>query len=292
MKKTIILAGLTLVLAGCSSNKTVITSKVTDGSNIVATTESGIEISKQTIYESLLSTYGADKVVDKALISIANKEITDTDKINAKVEETLTSYQSMLGGEEGLLSYIQSSGYSTIDDYKKSVLEPNVKKNLLIEKYVEDNFTTLSETYGYSYIQYFTMSTESEALSTINSIDKGEKTFEDAATESTGSVPDKKLCYTKASSNSIDSNISSIATQFTTAGMYSVPVALSDGTYAVIKVVDTDREANKEAIISSLTSISDVNSEANVYYLNANDFEVYEEGIVNDIKMINENYIK
>lgn len=292
MKKTIILAGLALVLAGCSSNKTVITSKVTDGSNIVATTESGIEISKQTIYESLLSTYGADKVVDKALISIANKEITDTDKINAKVEETLTSYQSMLGGEEGLLSYIQSSGYSTIDDYKKSVLEPNVKKNLLIEKYVEDNFTTLSETYGYSYIQYFTMSTESEALSTINSIDKGEKTFEDAATESTGSVPDKKLCYTKASSSSIDSNISSIATQFTTAGMYSVPVALSDGTYAVIKVVDTDREANKEAIISSLTSISDVNSEANVYYLNANDFEVYEEGIVNDIKMINENYIK
>ena len=291
MKKLLLLASLTLILTGCS-NSTKITSKISDGSTTIATTNNSISITKQQIYESLLSTYGANKVIDKSLQAIADAEITDTSSIDQKVNDTISSYSNMLGGESGLLSYVQSSGYDSIDAYKEEVLIPNAKQTLLIQKYIDDNFSTLADTYGYSYIQYFTVSTESDALSIINSIDNGESTFDDEATKANGSVPDQVLSYTKASSSTLDSSIAAIAKQFTTVGMYSVPVSLSDGTYAVINVKDVDRDSHKDEIEKSLLSISDVTSEGEAYYLNKYNFEVYEKGIVEDIKNINENYIK
>ena len=293
MNKKLILAVTALVLTGCSSNSTKITSQVTDGSNVVASIESnGIQLTKQDVYESLLSTYGANLVVNKSLQAIADTVITDTERVNSEVDTMISSYKSMLGGEEGLLEYVQSSGYESIDDYKAKVLEPNVKQSLLTEKYVDENFTTLAETYGYSYIQYFTMPTESEAMTVISQISSGETTFDDAATANAGSVPEQVLCYTEASSSTVDSSISRMAAQFTIEGIFSVPVSLSDGTYAVINVVSVDREANRDAIIDSLVTITDVTNESNAYYLNNNNFEVYEEGLVSDIKTINENYIQ
>ncbi|MFQ6862891.1 MAG: hypothetical protein ACLROI_14850 [Beduini sp.] len=292
MKKTMIIAAVALLLSGCTSNKTTITSKVTDGDNIAVKTENGIELTKQKIYESLLSTYGANKVVNEALLIAANIEVTDTEAINNKVNETIKSYTDMLGGEDKLLEYVKSNGFDSIDSYKAEMIEPSVKQTLMIQKYIEENFDTLAEKYGYAYIRYFSVDNESDAISYIGKIDNGEMTFEDAANEATGSVPDKKLTYTKASTSTVDSSIAKMSTSFTTEGMYSVPVALSDGKYAVINVMDTDRQANKDAIVTSLLAITDVTSEAEVHYLKAYQFEVFEKGLAEDIKGINENYLK
>ncbi len=292
MKKTMIIAAVALLLSGCTSNKTTITSKVTDGDNIAVKTENGIELTKQKIYESLLSTYGANKVVNEALLIAANIEVTDTEAINNKVNETIKSYTDMLGGEDKLLEYVKSNGFDSIDSYKAEMIEPSVKQTLMIQKYIEENFDTLAEKYGYAYIRYFSVDNESDAISYIGKIDNGEMTFEDAANEATGSVPDKKLTYTKASTSTVDSSIAKMSTSFTTEGMYSVPVALSDGKYAVINVMDTDRQANKDAIVTSLLAITDVTSEAEAHYLKAYQFEVFEKGLTEDIKGINENYLK
>lgn len=292
MKKTMIIAAVALLLSGCTSNKTTITSKVTDGDNIAVKTENEIELTKQKIYESLLSTYGANKVVNEALLIAANIEVTDTEAINNKVNETIKSYTDMLGGEDKLLEYVKSNGFDSIDSYKAEMIEPSVKQTLMIQKYIEENFDTLAEKYGYAYIRYFSVDNESDAISYIGKIDNGEMTFEDAANEATGSVPDKKLTYTKASTSTVDSSIAKMSTSFTTEGMYSVPVALSDGKYAVINVMDTDRQANKDAIVTSLLAITDVTSEAEAHYLKAYQFEVFEKGLAEDIKGINENYLK
>ncbi|MFQ9923519.1 MAG: hypothetical protein ACLRVU_08395 [Beduini sp.] len=292
MKKTMIIAAVALLLSGCTSNKTTITSKVTGGDNIAVKTENGIELTKQKIYESLLSTYGANKVVNEALLIAANIEVTDTEAINNKVNETIKSYTDMLGGEDKLLEYVKSNGFDSIDSYKAEMIEPSVKQTLMIQKYIEENFDTLAEKYGYAYIRYFSVDNESDAISYISKIDNGEMTFEDAANEATGSVPDKKLTYTKASTSTVDSSIAKMSTSFTTDGMYSVPVALSDGKYAVINVMDTDRQANKDAIVTSLLAITDVTSEAEAHYLKAYQFEVFEKGLAEDIKGINENYLK
>ena len=198
----------------------------------------------------------------------------------------------MLGGEDKLLEYVKSNGFDSIDSYKAEMIEPSVKQTLMIQKYIEENFDTLAEKYGYAYIRYFSVDNESDAISYIGKIDNGEMTFEDAANEATGSVPDKKLTYTKASTSTVDSSIAKMSTSFTTEGMYSVPVALSDGKYAVINVMDTDRQANKDAIVTSLLAITDVTSEAEAHYLKAYQFEVFEKGLTEDIKGINENYLK
>lgn len=287
-----IIAAVALLLSGCTSNKTTITSKVTGGDNLAVKTENGIELTKQTIYESLLSTYGASKVVNDALLKAANIEVTDTEAISNKVNETIKSYTDMLGGEDKLLDYVKSNGYDSLDSYKTEMIEPSVKQTLMIQKYIEENFDTLAEKYGYAYIRYFSVDNESDAISYIGKIDNGEMTFEDAANEAAGSVPDKKLTYTKASTSSVDSSIAKMSASFTTAGMYSVPVALSDGKYAVINVMDTDRQANKDTIVTSLLAITEVTSEAEAHYLKTYQFEVFEKGLAEDIKGINENYLK
>lgn len=292
MKKTLLVTLMALLLVGCSSNKTTITSKVTDGSTIVAKTEDGLEITKQKIYETLLSSLGSKQVLNEALTLIVEKEITDTEKVNAKVEELLASYKEMLGDDEALLDYIKSNGFETIDQYKEEMIIPTIKQSLLIEKYVDENFDALAEEYGYSYIRYFTMETEAEAIEMIGKIDNKEITFEDAAKQVSETEPEKKLNYSAAASSSIDSSISKLAKQFTTVGMYSVPVTTSDSKYAVIEIMDTDRQANKEAIAASLLTIGDVNSKGQAHYFTTYNFEVFEKGLANDIKAENKDYLK
>lgn len=291
MKKTTLILAMTLLLSGCSSNKTAIISKVTDGQNVVVKTND-IEITKQDIYESLLSTYGASKVVNDALLKISNIEVTDTETINNKVNEMISSYTEMLGGETQFQDYVKANGYDSIDTYKKEIVEPSVKQTLMIQSYMEDNYDTLAEKYGYAYIRYFSVDNESDALNYIDKIDKGEITFEDAANEATSSVPDKKLTYTKASTSTVDSNIAKMSASFTTNGMYSVPVALSTGKYAVIEVVDIDRVTNKDAIVASLLTIKEETAAAEAHYLNTYKFEVFEKGLEEDIKVLNKDYLK
>ena len=98
MKKILIIMALVLVISGCSS-KTPITSKVDNGSGVVATVN-GINVTKQDIYTTLLASSGAYLVIDHSLQMVANQLITDEETINAKVEETIASYISMLGSED------------------------------------------------------------------------------------------------------------------------------------------------------------------------------------------------
>lgn len=291
MKKILIIMALVLVISGCSS-KTPITSKVDNGSDVVATVN-GINVTKQDIYTTLLASSGANLVIDHSLQIIANQLITDEETINAKVEETIASYISMLGSEDSFNTYVKNSGYDTVDEFKEAQIIPSIKITLLVKQYIEENFTDLANEYGYSYIQSFKVDTESEALELISKINSGELTFEDVAKEKMGSgTVANVLCYTNASTTSVDSNIASRATSFTTIGLYATPIATSDSKYAVINVVDTDREAHKDEIVTSLLGISNVNTKAQAYFLSQNNFEVYEKGLAEDIKAVNEDYLK
>lgn len=291
MKKLITLMSLILIISGCSSNKTPITSKVSNGEEVIATVN-GVDITKQYIYETLLASAGANQVVDHSLQVIANKLITDEEKINSKVNETIDSYKTMLGGEDKLNDYINSNGYESLDKFKEEQVIPSVKITLLIEQYITDNFEELAKTYGYSYIQTFTVDKEEDAKDLISKINSGEITFADAAKEKTEKDPANILCYTKASSSTIDSNIAAKATAFTEVGLYLTPIKTSGSKYAIVNVVDTDRKAHQNEITSSLLGITQVNSDAQAHYLSTNNFKVFEKGLAQDIKSVNENYLK
>lgn len=288
MKKIIAIIALSLVLTGCSSS-TKITSKVTDPDEVSVTID-GIKITKQSIYETLLSSYGANTVIDNALQIIAKSEITDETAIQSKIDSTLENYATTLGGEEALLTYAQSSGYESIDAFVDNVLRSSLMQTMLIQKYITENFETLASTYGYSYIKYFSVDSEETALSIIGSIND-ENTFETVALQYTETEPAELLSYTEAATSAIDANITSLALGFTKEGVYSVPVLLTDGTYAVIKVSNVDRESFRTAIEDNLLTISAVTTEAETFYFKKYNFEVFEKGLSNDIKAINSDYL-
>ena len=133
---------------------------------------------------------------------------------------------------------VKNSGYDTVDEFKEAQIIPSIKITLLVKQYIEENFTDLANEYGYSYIQSFKVDTESEAFKLISKINYGELTFEDVAKEKMGSgTVANVLCYTNASTTSVDSNIASRATSFTTIQFicYSNPVF--DSKYTIINVV-------------------------------------------------------
>lgn len=291
MKKIITMLTLVLALSGCASKKTPITSVVTDQDTVVATIN-GTKVTKKDVYQKLLASSGSNLVVDHSLQVIANQLITDETLINEKAQETIDAYIKMLGSEEAFNKYLTTNSYDSVEAFKAEQVIPSVKITLLIKQYVEDNFTTLANEYGYSYIQSFKVDTESEAMEIISKISSGEVTFAEAAKTKTDKEPENVLCYTAAPSSVVDSKIALNALKFDTVALYTTPIATSDSKYAIVNVVDVDREANKEEIVNSLLGIQSVNSSAQAHYLTENNFTVYEKGIEEEIKATNKNYLK
>lgn len=79
--------------------------------------------------------------------------------------------------------------------------------------------------------------------------------------------------------------------QLTAISLYSVPVSLSDGSYAIIDVVETDPNNMKEEVLEDLQSNETITSEAEAYYLNKYNFQVNEKILADAIKEIDEDYL-
>lgn len=290
MKKLIALLSLVLVITGCSSKEsTSFITKVSSGDETIANI-AGEDVTKQTLYKQLIDALGANKVVEKALQDIATIVITDQEAIDAKVQENVDKYENMFQDETQLNEFLKNQGVSSMDELKEKQFIPNAKVTLLIEKYINDNFSTLSDEYAYSYIQTFSLDSGSDAADLITKINNGDITFEDAAKENTGSEVEGELCY--IDNTSLDKNIVAKAKEFVQSGIYGTPITTTDGRYAIVKIVDVDREAHKDEIVKSLTQNQKVSQQAQAYYLNEYKFEVDEPSLKKRIQAYNEYLFK
>ncbi len=290
MKKLIALLSLVLVITGCSSKEsTSFITKVSSGDETIANI-AGEDVTKQTLYKQLIDALGANKVVEKALQDIATIVITDQEAIDAKVQENVDKYENMFQDETQLNEFLKNQGVSSMDELKEKQFIPNAKVTLLIEKYINDNFSTLSDEYAYSYIQTFSLDSGSDAADLITKINNGDITFEDAAKENTGSEVEGELCY--IDNTSLDKNIVAKAKEFVQSGIYGTPITTTDGRYTIVKIVDVDREAHKDEIVKSLTQNQKVSQQAQAYYLNEYKFEVDEPSLKKRIQAYNEYLFK
>lgn len=107
--------------------------------------------------------------LNTAINYVADKEITDQDAINSKVDELKKQYLQYAGTSD-LNTYATDAGYKDEDDFIKQVITPNAKLQLLQEKYVNKNFKSLVKQYKVKYIKYFTVDTELQALKIIKDI--------------------------------------------------------------------------------------------------------------------------
>lgn len=258
---------------------------VSNGDKAVVKT-ADISITKDDIYHYLLDNDGSNMTLNAAINYVANKEITNKDEINTKVEELKNQYLQYASASD-LNTYAQDAGYKDEADFIKQVLKPNAKLQLLQEKYVDKNLKTLIKQYKVKYLKYFTVDTESQALKIIKDI-KDEASFTTYFNENSGT--DAGM-VTKKSSD-LDSKIVKKLDKFTKDGIYAKAIKTSESKYAVIWVYNTDTSNVKEDIKEGLTSLSDFTTKCETYYLRKYHFDVYEPSIKKAIKKTSKNYFE
>ena len=285
MKKVLPILGFSLLLAGCSSSLPPMQSSVTDGNEKVITGE-GFEITKNDIYHHIMQTYGSAQIFDIVLNYIADQEITDTELIEEKVNETVQRYVQQM--ENGIDDYAEQLGYESAEQYIDHMIRPNVKQELLKERYIEEHYETIVSEYMPRYLKIITVDTESAAMEIIDestSLDSF-NTFlqdEDKTGQDVGIV-------TKESSN-VDDNILDLLDSFTTDGVYSKAIKTEDNKFSVVYVYNTDTTDLEEVIKTHFKNVNAISTDYEIYYLNQYNFNVYEGRIKKEIESINEDYL-
>lgn len=285
MKKFAMLILCSGLLVACSSSDYSV--KVSDSSTTLISGE-GISITKQDYFEHLLNTYGSNQVLNDALTAIADKEITNKDEINKLLKERENNYAQYADGN--LEEYAKSLGYASQEEYVNEALLPDVKQELLRNKYIKDNFKTLLTEYHVTRFKKIVVEKESTALSIIKASTNKEE-FDKQMTKYSDSAEDVGI-VTK--NTTLDENLLKkleTLSKITKDGIYKEAIKLSDGTYAVIFVYDTAKEKQDE-YITALTSDQGIQETIEGTYLKKYNFKVNDSKLKDEIKKISSQYIE
>ncbi len=235
---------------------------VSNGDKAIVKT-ADITVTKDDIYNYLLDNDGSNMTLNTAINYVADKEITDQDAINSKVDELKNQYLQYAGTSD-LNTYAIDAGYKDEDDFIKQVITPNAKLQLLQEKYVDKNFKSLVKQYKVKYIKDITDETSFTTY------------FDENSGTDAGMVTKK--------SSDLDSKIVKKLDKFTKDGIYAKAIKTSESKYAVVWVYNTDKSNLKDEIKKGLTSLSDFTTKCETYYLRKYNFDVYEPSIKKAIK--------
>lgn len=273
------------LLVGCSAASKYDV-KVSDSDEVMVS-GSGINITKQDYFESMLDQYGSEKILSQTLEAIADKEVNDQAKLDKLVKEREKTYSDYADGD--LNKYAQYLGYNSKEDYIKEALIPDAKQELLRNKYIEDNFEKLLTEYQVSSFKKILVDKESTALSLIKDV-KSEDDF-DKKMKEYGTDAEDAGAITKNST--LDDNLKKVLKDLNAIkkdGVYSTAIKLSDDKYAVLYMYNTDHK-DKDSLTKALSADSTLKTEAEVYYLKKYNFTVNDTKLKAKIKEINKDYI-
>ena len=285
MKKVVMLLLCGSLLYGCSSSQYSV--KISDHEDALVT-GSELNITKQDYFEYLLQNYGAQTVVSSMLDKIADQEITDQDQIDQLVKEREEEYAKYANGD--LEQHAKNLGYESKEDYLNEALIPEVKQELLREKYIEEHLDDFIKDYQVCSFKKIVVEKESEALEIIEKA-TDEKAF-DQLMEDFGSDSEDAGVVTKNSA--LDDNLKdklSDLSQVDKDGVYSQAIKLSDDNYAVVYLYDTAHK-NTDGITSALASDGEVQEKVEGAYLKQYHFDVYDDLLKTEIKDISDNYLE
>ena len=286
MKKIFLFLLCSVLFVGCASQK--YSSQVSDSDTTLVSGEN-ISISKQDFYSYLMDNSGASEILKTVLSSIADKEITDQKQIDSLLAEKKKTYASYYN--DSLLKYAQAIGFKTEEEFIEKQLLPEVKEELLRQKYIEKNYDQLLKDYQVASLKQITVDKESTALEIIKASTSQEK-FEEQMKNYKDNSEDCKI-VTK-NNETLDENIVKKMETFhkqTKDGVYKEAIKLSSDKYAVIYVYDCQRK-NKDDYIKALASDTDIQNTIESYYLKQYHFEVYDEKVKKAIKEISDDFIE
>lgn len=289
---------IVLIIAGCftgyiiTKNSDGYTTKVSGNKDVIT---GDVTVSKQGYFEYLLDQSGAQKTVDNAYNAITNKELpskTYQSQIDEEVKKLEDSYKSYMGSVE---SYATSLGYKDVKTFREEFVTPTAKKTVLKNKYLKEQYNTILKNYTPAYIKTITVEKESIALKLIKQATSQEafdKLMKDAAYSSNAN--DYKLVTSKTDTTTLNKRIKNKLSKFSSMkndGVYPTVIKQSTKKYVVVYVYNTDKNKNKDTYINDLGSISDIDSDAEIFYLKKYKFTVYDKKLKKEIKAINKKYI-
>lgn len=285
MKKLVMLLLCGGLLTACSNSSYSV--KVSDGDDVLIS-GGEVSISKQDYFETLMDRYGGQKIIDEALLSIADKELTDQDTLDKLVKEKEETYAKY--ADNDLEAYAKKMGYDSKDDYIENYIKVEAKKELLQNKYATEHLDDLIKSSQLVSFKKIIVDKESEALTIIKESTTQEafdKKLKDA-----GSDGEDAGIVTKNST--LDDNLKAVLEKLSAVdkdGVYSEAIKLSDDTYAVLYIYNTDHK-NTDELVKKLTSDSDIQKEIQGKYLKQYNFTVNDNKVKKAIQQISSEYIE
>ncbi len=281
MKKLLTLLTALLLLTGCSNGS----AKITDGSAAVVTLGDQ-SLTRNELYGYMNSVAGSYFAVTSAHKFVLDAEVPATEEMIASAEATLTSYEGMLG--EQYEYYILSMGYASIDAFKETLVQ-NAQLTALYNKYITENFTTLSAKYAPKKIQLMTFDNEDAANIALDAINSGAD-FVTTASDNGSSVSGEATVITNQTSYEtvVQYEINNLKANET-----SSQVIVNDDAskFYIVRVLESDPTAFQEEAVNAISAISSISNEAVEHYFKIYKFKIYDYDLYNALVESYENLI-
>lgn len=277
--KKLIGAGLAiLLLAGCQDA----TAKLANSSEAVMTVGS-TTVTKGELYDMLVASVGANTVNTDAMNLISEQEIEVTDDMKEEAKGMVDLYSMMYGDE--FASFLEQMGL-TEDEYAEKYLLPNMRSAKLVEKYIDENFDSLCETYDPLKAVVLTFTTEDDASAALSALKDGSLSAAEAASENNSSSTGAEEVITMQTTSYDTAALTVLRSMSADDGWTEIPS--SDGTkFYVLKLVSHEPSEFKEDAVAALSEISALSNESTDHYLRKYNFHVYDINIYNALKDLN-----
>ncbi len=276
------------LLAGCGDAS----GKLSDGNKVLFQVGKN-KVTKNDFYKVMRDYDAGDFIVKQAAKFIVNQEIETTDQIKAdakkQFEETIAEY-------DDLKTALEKLGYESEEELMEDVID-SVKSDLLIDKYIEDNWDNLVSQYAPLKIRVMTFTQadngddfKTTAANALNEIKAGE-TFSAVADKYMKKDSDAYKLTAESlyvtTSSGYDTVVKDYLKEVTTPGLSEV-LTNSAGTVAyIVQVTNNNISQLRDDFITHLKGISTISTEMYGFYLKKHNFTLYDIDLYNIIK---ENY--
>lgn len=190
MKKLLLTAIVALTLAACGN----VTTEISDKDTALLTVGS-TKITNEQVYTALIAQDAAGIVKQMATQVILNAEVEQTPEMIAEAELELANFTETMG--ENAEVYLQYYGYKDMDDYYTNGILPTLQQDILVEKYLRDNYVEISNNYLPKMVRIIEVTDSALADAALASIQAGTDFSTVASQYTTSAYPgDEEMVYT------------------------------------------------------------------------------------------------